>query len=577
MRMTKRIKLKSLLLAGSTAFLLSGTSVTFAQTFEEALAAAYNSNPQIQAQRSRLREIDESYVQARSQGLPQSSLEGQIGGTYIEREGVGGLPGTDDTGTSNSAGISVSQPLYQGGRVKGLKSQAKAQILAARAELSLVEQGILLTAAESYLDVLRDEKAAEIRRNNVNVLLKQLDANETRFSVGDGTRTDIAQAQTRLEESKKGLSQANANLTISRAGFLRVIGFMPENLSEPSRYDLPQTLAEAQSRAKQHNPRVLVARYLEDAADASIDVAKSALKPTVSLNGSLQTGESEFSNFIRQSSASVAAQLRVPLYTGGLNRSRVRAAKEARVQRRFETRDQEDFLAETIAQAWAQLKAAEEILAASRNQVESARIAFEGVSLEQSVGTRDALDVLNAEQEFLNAQLSEINAERDVLFLSYQLLAAMGEFGARELTLPADYHDRSKYLEEISGKRFDEEYPEAELLGRTEFTGDSSFNLERADRNIMTIKATGPSFVEIKKETGEVVLSSQMKAGESWMAEPDGDYVLSAKNSGALELYMDNELMGVLGAEGVAMKDVPMPAVMAEHMTDAARNRLEAK
>ena len=459
MKLHSKIGFKLVLLSGGAALFFGGTTGALAQTFEEALAAAYNSHPQIQAQRSRLREIDESYVQARSQGLPTGSAEGQIGGTYIDREGVNGFPGSDDTGTSNSAGVSVSQPIYQGGRVKGLKSQAKAQILASRAELALVEQNILLSAAESYLNVLRDEKAAAIRRNNVDVLLKQLDANETRFSVGDGTRTDIAQAQTRLEESKKGLSQANANLTASRATFQRVIGFNPETLSEPSRFNLPQTLEEAQNRARVNNPRILVARYLEDAADANINVAKSALKPTLSLNGALQTGESEFSNFVRSSSASVTAQIRVPLYTGGLNRSRVRAAKEARIQRRFETRDQEDFLAETITQAWAQLKAAEDILTSSRKQVESARVAFEGVTLEQSVGTRDALDVLNAEQELLNAQLSEISAERDVLFLSYQLLTAMGEFGASDLTLPTEIYDRAQNLDEISGKRFDVEAP----------------------------------------------------------------------------------------------------------------------
>ncbi len=571
--MTNNFRLRTILMlsvgVGGIGFSLPAS----AQSFEESLAASYSSHPQILGQRSRLREIDESYIQARAQGLPTSSLEGQLGGTYLDRAANGFIPSSSDFGTNNSVGLTVSQPIYQGGRVTGLKSQAKSQILASRSELEFVEQNILLAAAEAYINVIRDEKAANVRRNNVDVLLKQLDANQTMFDAGDGTRTDIAQAETRLEESKKGLAQANANLLTSRAAFERVIGFKAENLSEPSRYALPATLEDAIAKARQNNPRLSIARHLEDAADAAIDVAKASLKPSLALNGTLQSGENEFSNFARSSSAAVTAQVRVPIYTGGLNRSRVRAAKEARIQRQFDTRDLEDGLDENVTQSWARLVAAREVLESSRKQVESAKVAFEGVSLERSVGTRTALDVLDAEQELLNAELSVINAERDVLFLSYQLLNSMGIFSPGHLGLNATVFDRNQYLKEISGKTLSDATP-VKALDHEKGSYLAAAQNNHHNKDTMIIKANKPSWVEIKNNVGDVVLSKELASGESWMGNPKDDYTLSASNSGALELYIGSELMGRLGSDGIAMADIPMPAVKPEFMSEAAENKI---
>ena len=171
MTVTKLLKSRLFLSAAIGWATLLPCGVVLAQTFEEALISAYDKHPQIQAQRSRLREIDESYVQARSQSLPTANAQGDLGGTYLDREGGGLFPGSSDWGTNNSVGLNVSQPIYQGGRVAGLKSQAKSQIMAARAELAFVEQNIMLSTAGAYLDVIRAEKAAQIRRNSVDVIL----------------------------------------------------------------------------------------------------------------------------------------------------------------------------------------------------------------------------------------------------------------------------------------------------------------------------------------------------------------------------------------------------------------------
>jgi len=548
-----------LLLSASIGFaLIWPAQIAAAQTFEESLTSAYNKHPQIQAQRARLREIDESYVQARAQGLPTANAQGEIGGTYLDRESGGAFqPGTSDWGTNNSVGLNVSQPIYQGGRVSGLKSQAKSQILAARAELAFVEQNIMLSTAGAYLDVIRAEKAAQIRRNSVDVLLKQLDANETRFSVGDGTRTDIAQAETRLEESKKGLAQANAQLTSSKASFERLVGFKAETLSQPKRYSTPATLAEAQAKARNNNPRIAIARNLENASEAAIDVAKAALKPSLFVNGLVQSGESEFSNFTRSSSVAVTAQVRVPIYTGGLNRSVVRAAKEARAQRRFETRDLEDALYESVAQSWAQLTAAKEILSSSQKQVESARVAFEGVELERSVGTRTALDVLDAEQELLNAELSVVNAERDVHFLSYQLLNSMGVFGAEELRLATTYFDENENLDELVGTQIDMPEPEAELISENNSMPVSTPKPNVQSQTVL-IKAAENSWVEIKNDDGEIVLSRALKQGESWMSAISSDYTLSTRDGSTLEVFIGSEFVGLVGTDKAAITDMPV-------------------
>ena len=452
--------LKTLLSGLALCAVLGVPNLASAETFQEALVSVYNGNPRLQAERARLREVDENYIQSRAQGRLTATVSGNYGYTAARTPATNnpftGGAGGSVNGHPHSAQLQIIQPLYQGGRVKALKKQAKSSILAARESLRNAEQSIFLSAANAYIDVIRDEETARIRRNNVMVLSRQQLAAKDRFDVGEGTRTDIAQAQSRQAAAESGLAQAEAQLQASRASYKRIIGHPPVNLQPAPQFEMPRSLSVAIAVARENNPQLLSAYFNEDAAGAAIDVAKSASRPVISLNGTASTSRDQVLGFDQADQAALTAQISVPIFSGGLNRSRVRQAKHAKTRLAFEVRDTELAVDQTVAQIWAQLDAARLSRKASLQQVTAAEVAFEGVDLEQKVGTRTTLDVLDAEQEVLNAKLSVVEAERNVNATTFQLLTTLGVFDVEGIRLPVETYDAERNLEMIKYKGVNE-------------------------------------------------------------------------------------------------------------------------
>lgn len=279
------------ILSATSLVLLSGifAGTANAESFQEALVSAYNTNPSLKAERARLREIDENYIQARAQGRLTSSLSGSLSESYSRtpvNSLFGGGGGFDESwGNPRNAQFQIIQPLYQGGRVKALKNQAKSSIYAARESLRNAEQNLLVAAATAYVDVRRDEETARIRRNNVSVLARQEQAARDRFDVGEGTLTDIAQSEARLAASNIGLAQADAALAASRATYERLVGHPPAQLMPAPQIVLPPNLELAKQLGVENNPQLLASKFSINAAESAIDVAKAAGRPTLSLNG----------------------------------------------------------------------------------------------------------------------------------------------------------------------------------------------------------------------------------------------------------------------------------------------------
>ncbi len=427
-----------------------------AETFQEALASAYRNSPQLMSERARVREVDENYVQAQAQGRFTANTTASIGYTKSEA----GFLSQTLTGTTirNTAGdfqprsfaITGQKPLYQGGRVRGLKGQAKYGILSAREGLRNTEQNVLLTAATAYADVLQDEAIAGYRRNNVRVLTRQENAAIDRFDVGAGTRTDIAQARSRLAQSEIGLATAEANLAESRASYFRAIGYAPAQLSRIPQFALPPTVEATTRMALSYNPQLEAARYTKDAAKFGIDVAKSANKPVISVQTFAQFNENQSLQSVNQDAIGLAANLTIPLLSGGANASRIRAATAAQSRSTFDVRNIEQAITERVQGLWSQLEGAKRALAASQRQIDSAQVAYDGVEIEQQVGTRSALDVLNAEQEVLNAKLAYAQSERNVDILTFQLLVLSGAFDALSLNLQVETYDPRENFQAVT-------------------------------------------------------------------------------------------------------------------------------
>ena len=443
--MTSRI----FLFAGIALLTLSGGPAG-AETLSEALAAAYESNPTLKAQRAQLRAVDEGLPEARSGWRPTVTATGEAGYAEIENSSA---PGTTQALNPLSYGLNLNQPLYRGGRTIAGTSRAKNLIKAERAALLSVEQTVMLAAAGAYMDVLRDTAVLELQVKNEQVLRRELDATRDRFSVGEVTRTDVAQAEARQAQAVAGRIGASGNLNSVRATYRRVVGKAPESPeSPPPLSGLPESLEATQQLAEESNPDMVAARFAELAARNDISLAKGELLPTLSLNGLVEHREESAIEGSETDRASVIAQLTIPLYQAGGPSARVRRAKQTAGQRRIQVEETRRLVRERATLAWEVLEAARARITQFEIQVSANEIALAGTRQEALHGLRILIDVLNAEQELLDAQVNLVGAQRNSYVAGLNLLAAIGRLTARDLALPVEYYDEQAYYNKVKGK-----------------------------------------------------------------------------------------------------------------------------
>ena len=412
-------------------------AAVFAQTLEEALSMAYQSNPTLGAERARQRATQELKAQAWASALPQvqgsaSYTKNDSTQTFVSPAFCGGA--SSSTCTTNldtkAAGVSGEQPIFAGLRNFNAIRAARARVKAGDAQLALIEQDLLQRAAQSYFDVVRDTEVYEATRNNVEVLLRQKREAELRFQVGEVTKTDVAQADARLAQSRAQLTTAQARLAVSRATFVELMGQTPETLeTDPPLPPAPASLNDALSISAQGSPVVIRARMAEEASRRNVAVAKGAFSPTVSLIASYQYSEDPNSFINNDEQFAYGVRANVPIFLGGLNISRVREASALHDADRRRIEEAERRSTAAVTSAWEQLSAAKANIVSATSQVDANLLALTGVRREAQLGVRTTLDVLDAEQEYLNAQVSLANAERDARTATFLLLASMGVLG----------------------------------------------------------------------------------------------------------------------------------------------------
>jgi TolC family type I secretion outer membrane protein len=437
------------------AALLSATALpAAAQSFEEALASAYINNSQLQAERANLRAIDEQIAQARSNWRPTVTVNGGIGKGYTNVQGNGGIGRNPIEGEPKSGSVVVSQPLYRGGRTVASIEAAKNSIQAERARLFATEESVLLAAATAYLDTVQNANVVRLNAANERVLQKQLEATNDQFRVGEVTRTDVSQAEARLAGATANRIQSEGTLETAKATFQQVIGMAALRLIQPPRpKTLPSTTENASAEAAAKNPTVIAAQFDEGSARANIDVARGALLPTLSLNGTAQYAkEQPGSTQLPIGSAAVIAQLSIPLYEAGSVYSQVRQARQTASQRLILVNDARKTAIASATQAFETMLSSRARIESLDSQVQANEIALEGVRQEASVGSRTILDILNAEQELLNSQVSREQATHDDLVASYQVLSAIGRMTARDLALPVELYDFEANFKDIENR-----------------------------------------------------------------------------------------------------------------------------
>lgn len=408
-------------------------------TLGEAVASAIGNNPQLMAQRSTRAVADETLKQARAGTLPTLNATGSyttqdltVGRKIDTPFGSFPLDGQQDKA---QVGLEARQSIWSGGTLTARKKQAEAGVTSAEAQLRGVEQDVILAVVTAYMDVRRSEQEVKIRETNVDSLRTQVQAAKDRFQAGEVTRTDVAQAQSQEAASEGQLAQARAGLAAARASYQRIVGREPVQLADPpAAPSLPATLNEALATAQLENPDVAAAKAQEKAAERGIDVAKGDLMPKLDIVGNAGGTDTIQNETYRDTSVGISAQIRIPLYEGGLLSSKTRQSRlEAERARYARMAAERQATAETTT-AWHNLIAAREAITASQARVDAAQVALEGATQELAVGTRITLDVLDQERELLAAQLGLVDAERAAYLAAHQLLAATGRLKAEAIS-----------------------------------------------------------------------------------------------------------------------------------------------
>jgi outer membrane protein len=417
--------------AGVTAPFLANPGL--AQSLPDALVTAYLHSPELAAARSDVKISAERAVQARAGGRVR--VESELSLEALTRNHTSNTSANFPNYPSSVA-LNVVQPLYTGGQVENSTEAAETRITRQEALLLATEEQVLLDAVTAYADVRRDEELLSISRNNVRVLSEQLRAARERFEVGEVTRTDVEQARARLAAATSRLAASEGQLAISRESYRRVVGEYPTKLLPmPPLPDLPANQDDAVTIALRDDPRVIAALLEREASGSDVRAAIGALLPQISLQGSVASQEAFNDGQQGAESATVGLFVTVPLYTGGFNYSNVREAQAVSERASSEITSAMRTAVRNTGDAWARLEVAHATIRASQLEVSAAQLAFEGVREEAKVGARTTLDVLDAEQEVLEARSRQAEARRDEYVASYSLLAVIGKMTVEHLGL----------------------------------------------------------------------------------------------------------------------------------------------
>jgi len=419
-----------------------------AETIQGALAKAYRNNSSLNSSRAGVRVTDENVAIAKSGMRPRIAATGSAslatrGSTEIR---------------AGEFGITLQQPIFDGFQTRNNVRASEAQVRAAVESLHNDELNILFDAASAYMNVIRDRQIAALRTENLQFLEEQVRSARSRLEVGEGTRTDVAQAEANRQLALAQLAAARAQAAASAALYQQIVGDAPDSLQMPSPLTnlLPASLDQAVAIALSEHPAIAATQHLVDAAAFSVKAAEGSLLPQLSATAGLSRSFQDSSPALQQdgtqNSASIGLSLTIPIYQGGEASARVRQSKESLGRARIDVDVSRDQVRQAVTSAWVQYQAAREAVAANREQVNAAQLALSGVIEERDVGQRTTLDVLNAQADVINARIDLVNAEHDVVVASYAIVSAMGRLSPSRLGLNVARYDPNEHYRAIKDK-----------------------------------------------------------------------------------------------------------------------------
>lgn len=431
-----RRMIKSTVLSAAVALSFAAGSAP-AETLADALVGAYNSSGLLDQQRALLRVTDEDVAQSVASLRP--IIEWSYQNAYNNPQAF-----LQDS-IQGSVALTVEWLLWDAGRRRFALDSRKELVLATRQALIAAEQNVLFRAVEAFMDVRGNVEILALRENNVRLITQQLRAARDRFEVGEVTRTDVAQAEARLASARADLALARGNLDIAREEYRVAVGRFPGNLVPPR--SLPQPVRskdEARAIALQGHPSLRQAQIEVLAADLNINAARAALSPTLSAQGRATWDDEEFIG-----TETLTLNFGGPIYRGGELSSLIRQAQQRSVSARANVHIVSDQIRQGVGNAFAQLETASANRIAVARQIEAAQIAFDGVREEATLGARTTLDVLDAEQELLDARASAVTAATQEAIAAYAVLSSMGLLTADYLNLDVQVYDPTAYYSAV--------------------------------------------------------------------------------------------------------------------------------
>ncbi|WP_420607099.1 TolC family outer membrane protein [Novosphingopyxis sp.] len=397
---------------------LAAAAPAQAETLREAIALAYATNPVLAEARARQAALEEAPEQARADGRP--TLSADVGAGY-NNNGIG---------NAGNANLRVTLPIWTGGRVPSAVRAANADVAAGEQRVRDREAAVLERVVTAYADLLFAQASVEVARIGIERLDRQVDEARSRFDLGEATLTDVAQLRAQRANVLASLADAEAALTSAAATYRAVVGQSPGDLvatvSPPDA--LPTNLPEARLSAEEANPLLLEQTSIADASAARILRARAVGAPSLDLAAGYGRGAQLSGGGLRgfESEAMVGLSLNLPIFTGGLVPSRVREAEATYSAERFATESVEREVIRVVDTAWAALEAAQLRLQASRDGLEAAELALDGVRAEYEFGLRSTIDILLADQSYRAAQLALARSQSDELIAQANLLRAAG-------------------------------------------------------------------------------------------------------------------------------------------------------
>lgn len=406
--------------------------------FYGALKQTYLENPTILAARAELRSINETLDQAYSGFRPNIYADGSLDWRDTDNKGNSFISQNGDN-LAKGAGLNVEQNLFRGGKTFAQVRAARYLIAAQRYNVFALEQSTLQQAVAAYMDVIRDRAVVDLNRKNLEVVSEQLRASKDRYEVGDISLTDVSQSQARVADANALLITAEGNLRASMSRYEEIIGQQPpENMDFPAIvFDMPDTKEQALSLANDNNPLLRGAEFFHAYAKQDVNSVFAELLPQINLGGSLSKTYDPHPGFLDETkTTAVGIFATVPLYTSGNTRSRVRQAKETANQRFMEILEARNMVRQETTENWENLRSAQAEITARQAQVEAAADSQKGVRLEAEVGERTIIDALDADKEYLNAEVALITARRNEVVAHYALAASMGLLSPSQLGFP---------------------------------------------------------------------------------------------------------------------------------------------